>query len=332
MDWLLGARNMMSHYIVAMIRKCLIGTLLLVNCSVAIALETAAKAPAKLPAADCLLIDTDGNLDDLRAIAIIAPFLTIRAVVVTDGMVPVRQGADFLRSFLDHLPANKAIPVLTGASRAITSPAPPGWDWLAGARTDASRVHSTMSTLSASRPQAATSPEQTLEQSVAANVKGCQAIGLVMIGPWSSFLHYQARIVDRIAFVVAQGRSPFDPTPEDNPDWDRVNCKFDRDACTFAQGVLTRVPVYWVDLPDKGDRYPITRDMIAGLKSAPLALALKGALLGDPALLVQQQWDDMAALFVLRPEAFRRDGQHYHPRLGPVMMRELERALISGQR
>lgn len=324
---------MVAPRLMAVLREFVLGFVLLTGGSMAIASEAASTTgPAKLPIADCLLVDTDGNLDDLRALAVLAPFSTIRAVIVTDGMVPVVEGTGVLKSFLGQLPGPKAIPVLAGAGRAITSPSPPSWSWLAGARADVSRVYKALSILGASPLPAPSPSQQTIAQSVSTHLEGCKAVGLLMIGPWSSFLLYQAPVLGRLAFVVAQGRSPFDATPEGNLEWDRVNCKFDRDACTFAQGVLQQVPMYWVDLPDKGVRYPVTKDMIGGLKTAPLALALKRVLFDDPALVDQQQWDDMAAIFILRPDAFRKEGQHFLPRLEPGPMRELERALISGER
>lgn len=316
-----------------MTRAWLLGQVMLLGCPVAFAAGPApAPVPARLPATDCLLVDMDGNLDDLRAIAVIVPFSQIRAVVATDGMMVASQGAAMLMSFLAYLPASQSIPIITGASRAVTSPAPPAWNWLADARADANRIQSALGTLPVAQPRNHALAPQVIEQRVAASTKGCKAIGLLMIGPWSSFLYYQSSILDRLAFVVAQGRSPFDATPVGNLEWDRVNCKFDRDACAFAQGVLRQVPVYWVDLPDVGPRFPVTKEMIGGLMSTPLALALKRVLLDDPALAGQQQWDDLAAVFMLHPDAFQQEGQHFLPRLDPHAMQELERTLISGQR
>lgn len=293
---------------------------------------TRGSVKATLPPVDCVLIDSDSNLDDLRALAVVVPFLPVRGVVVTDGILLAKDGAETTKLFLSNLPAKPPIPVMEGAARAITSAAPPAWPWFADARADALRIKPFLERVSPRPVKSGANVQQAFSDQVASAVQGCSTIGLLVIGPWSSFGAYQQQIISRVKYVVAQGRSPLDPTPARDLGWGRVNCNFDRDACLFSLGKLQSIPVHWVDLPDKGPIYPITRDFIQKLKNTPLGLVLKRLMSEDPAWRIQQQWDEMAAMFILQPEEFEADGQHYLPARVPEVMRNLESSLISGSR
>jgi inosine-uridine nucleoside N-ribohydrolase len=283
-----------------------------------------------LPRVACVLIDSDANLDDLRAIAVIAPYIRIGAVITSDGILSAQQGAPVIAKFLASLSNTGAIPVLVGSGRSAMPASTPDFRWLAQTRMEAARLAPLLSAFSPVLSRRSAPRLGDIRTLVANATQDCPSLGLLMIGPWSSFQNYFPEISKRLKFVVVQGRSLFDLTPVDNLEWDRVNCKFDRDACAFAIGRLHAHTVYWIDLPNKGPTFPITQDMVEGLSTTPLALALKQLHDRDPAWKGQQQWDDLAALFIVRPSLFKRDGQHYLPRGDPGMMRTWERKAING--
>ena len=74
----------------------------------------------------CLIVDTDVGLDDYRALAIVLPRRDVRAVVVTEGISGVRNGATAVSMFLAA--RGETPPVLPG----LASPNPPDYDWLPG--------------------------------------------------------------------------------------------------------------------------------------------------------------------------------------------------------
>ena len=65
-------------------------------------------------AEDCILIDSDADLDDFRAVATLAPTRQVVAVIVTEGIVRAYEGAGAMQSFATR--AKLALPVIVGAS------------------------------------------------------------------------------------------------------------------------------------------------------------------------------------------------------------------------
>jgi hypothetical protein len=171
--------------------------------------------------------------------------------------------------------------------------------------------------------------EDELGEAVARAVRDCPAVGLVAIGPWTSVVAYHSWIADRLKFVLVQGRSPDDPA---DPDWDRVNCRFDAASCRAALDGLRHLAFAWVDLPAGGSAYPLDTDLVTRFTATPSARALRSVMQAEAQWQVQQLWDDSAALFLLRPDAFRRVGQHYEPAVSPAEMRKVFGSLIDGSR
>jgi hypothetical protein len=71
-------------------------------------------ARAAAAADSCVLIDTDADLDDYRAIAALASGKQIRAIIVTEGISLRTEGAVAMQDFLRR--SELTIPVLLGAS------------------------------------------------------------------------------------------------------------------------------------------------------------------------------------------------------------------------
>lgn len=288
---------------------------------------TAATIPVwpPLPGA-CLVVDGDGNMDDLRALAVVTPHWRVAAVIATDGILPAPAGAATFARFL----AADARPTSTDVIRGLPSlmANPPAWAWLLDTRRDAGRLEGSL-VLAGLPSMRVSTPATAMElgETVARAVQGCSSIGLLVIGPWSSFAAYHGRIAEHLDFVVAQGRSPDDPA---DPAWDRVNCYFDEASCRAALVRLGTAGVAWVDLPARGPKYPLDDAMIRRLGAAPTAVALRRLMEAEPQWRAQQLWDDAAAVFVVCPGAFRQAGDHFEPALRPVQLRQLVAGLASG--
>lgn len=274
--------------------------------------------------ADCLLVDSDGNLDDLRAVAIVAAKRHIAAIVATGGLVPVDDGVTTFARFFRGAGGSGGTKVIRGRSAA----AEPGFTWLAEARQDAKEVQAALPEEPVPVEGTATPvTTESLKEAVANAVQGCGSVGLLMIGPWTSFVVYREVIRPRLKFVVAQGRSPFDPA---DPDWDRVNCTFDTAACRDALVSLQDLSIRWVDLPAAGPLYPLDEVMIAGLGGTEMSRTLRRVMQMTSSWQRQQLWDDTAAIYLERPGAFRTAGGHFEPDCSPAEMRRLASEIMNG--
>jgi hypothetical protein len=263
----------------------------------------AADRPAANPGA-CTVVDTDAGLDDFRALAVLMPARDVRAVVATEGISGVRNGATAVSMLLA---ARGDTPrVLPG----FASPAPPDYDWLPAARAGAERLNNFLH----DAVPAAGDPAR-LGKDVQAALHGCHRVDLLVLGPWTSYPHY-ARALGRDVHVTVSGRS----FAENNPD--NFNCEYDLAACRTA---APRGAVY-VDLPAPGAdlTYDPTEAMVARFEQAGLPGLLRAALLVDPSQwLGTRLWDDAAALRMLRPSAFAPQGRHLEPAVGEDAFRDL---------
>ena len=255
---------------------------------------------------ECLVVDTDAGLDDFRAFAVLAPARDVRAVVVTEGIAGVQNGATAVSMFLASHGATP--PVVPG----LASPSPPAYDWLPAARAGAERIDNY---LHAAVPFGR-DPAR-LARDVKAAVRGCDRVELLVLGPWTSYLRY-ASVLGRDVHVVASGRS----FAENNPD--NFNCEYDLDACRTAAGRLRHA--VFVDLPPAGAEptYDPTPEMIARLETAGMPGLLRTAMNVDPSQwLGTRLWDDAAALYLLAPRAFAPQGGHVEPKVPEDEFRDL---------
>ncbi|MFI7675979.1 hypothetical protein [Actinophytocola sp. NPDC049390] len=256
-------------------------------------------APAAEPKS-CLVVDTDVGVDDYRALAVVAPARDVRAVVVTEGISGVPNGATAVSMFL----AGRGVspPVLPG----MASPNPPAYDWLPPVRAAAERMNNF---LGAAVP-ASGEPDR-LAAGVRAAVRGCGRVDVLVLGPWTSYPAYASALGGHTR-VLASGRS----FAENNPD--NFNCEYDLAACRTAP----REAVY-VDLPAT-PAYEPTPDMVARLDGAGLPGLLKAVLRADPSQWQGTRlWDDTAALALVRPSVFAPAGGHLEPAVDEDDLRDL---------
>jgi hypothetical protein len=268
----------------------------------------AADGPGGGAARSCLVVDTDAGLDDYRALAVVLPEREVRAVVITEGISGVRNGATAVSMFLaSHGPTPPVIPGL--ASRK-----PPAYDWLPAVRAGAERLNNFLHT---AVPFGA-GPAR-LTQDVSAAVRGCARVDVLALGPWTSYLAY-ASALGRNVHVIASGR----PFTENNPD--NFNCEYDLPACRAAAATLSRGTVF-VDLPPAGSAptYAPTEAMVARFGSAGMPGLLRAALQVDPTQWLETRlWDDAAALYLRTPRVFAVHGQHVEPAIPENRFRDLE--------
>lgn len=287
-----------------------------------------APPPSRAPDT-CLVVDTDANLDDLRAIAVLAPYWRIAAVVASDGILEAEFGAPTLARFLAALDRS-ALPLVVQGRARDPVVAVPNWGWRAEARSDAMRMEAALAQIGSERTETLAADDPSLGHALARALTGCARIGLVSLGPWTSLSDYHGHIKDRLAFVVGQGRSPEDP---DEPEWDRVNCGFDLPSCRAAMAALNGVPQSWVDLIYPGQpEFRATDAMVSRLGDTPLARSLRRFMEADDGwkLRKQQLWDDAPAAFMVCPGAFRIVGRHHEPARSPGQMEVLVANLASG--
>jgi hypothetical protein len=244
----------------------------------------------------CLIVDTDVGLDDYRALAVVAPARDVRAVVVTEGISTVSNGATAVSMFL----AGRGVrpPVLPG----LASPNPPAYDWLPPVRAAAERMNNF---LGAAVPARAGH----LASGVRAAVRGCGRVEVLVLGPWTSYPAYASALGP--ARVIASGRS----FAENNPD--NFNCEYDLAACRAAPRAS------YVDLP-ASPAYEPTQGMVDRLAPAGLPGLLQAVLNADPSQWAGTRlWDDSAALSLVKPGAFAPVGGHAEPVVGEDALRGL---------
>jgi inosine-uridine nucleoside N-ribohydrolase len=267
------------------------------------------------PQRSCLVVDTDVATDDFRAFAVLFPHTDLRAVVVTEGIASVPRGSTAIALFLAS--GQSLAPVIPGLAAA----SPPAYDWLPGARAAAERINGF---LAESVPFAA-SPDR-LNLALAAALKGCGRIDLLVLGPWSSFARYAPMLRPLIRRVVASGR----PVSENNPD--NFNCVYDQPACDQADRLLRRMrSAVWVDLPADGSSYPPTQEMVDQLAGAGMPGLLRAALNADSSQwLGTRLWDDAAALYLVAPQHFAVNGAHVEPVIDEASLRSELTEAING--
>ena len=175
--------------------------------------------------------------------------------------------------------------------------------------------------------------------------KDCTRVELLIIGPWTSFMRYAPPLLGKVDAIVAQGR----PAPDElDAEPGGFNCTYDRDSCLAAFDMLVgrrvradrHLRALWMDIPhspvgfgsaeagvksDGSPAYPFspTIGWLDELKKSGGAAAVFSDVLAnqpnswnDTSL-----WDELAALYLLRPELFASRGGHWEPCVPAHMIR-----------
>lgn len=291
----------------------------------------------------CVVIDSDAGLDDFRAIAVLAANQRVAAIVVTEGLSDPVEGSAAVEVLLARM--GQKIPVIVGESP------PADRKYIASAhlrewRNNAERLNGLLPTPEKPAPGAVEGPAN-ITAALKRHVTDCSKITLLVIGPWTSFMRYAPELLDRIDRIVAQGR----------PDPDEIggtpsgfNCVYDLNNCLAAFDLLVgrrqRADRYlratWVDIPNDptscGSAEPgIDKDgkpLYAFRPTARWAATLAAS--GGPAEVIGEMlkknpngweqtslWDDLTALYILRPELFMTRGGHREPCVPSETVRRL---------
>jgi inosine-uridine nucleoside N-ribohydrolase len=260
----------------------------------------------------CLLVDTDVALDDLRALAELLPQRTPTAIVVTEGISSVPRGSTAVATYLGASQAG--IPVIQGDAAS----SPPNYSWLPPVRADDEVLNGFLAS-----PVAASRSSDDVANAVREATRRCDAVDVLALGPWTSFVHYAPALGTRLHRVVASGR----PIQETNPD--DFNCEYDLASCRAADVLVRATPnPVWVDLStddSPNPSYAPTQATVNTYNLTGLPGVLRALLNLDPSQwLTTRLWDDSAALYLLDPNAFAPHGGHLEPAVDAATLRALE--------
>ena len=292
----------------------------------------------------CVLIDTDFDIDDMMAIPLVIGNKHVAAIVTSEGYTKPDLGAAALSRLIAE-PNQRHIPVIIGQSthldeKKIIS------DWgqfVLQYRELMNRLnHFTDSAMPPSSGQA------DYKNQVAKAVTECKTVEVLIIGTFSSFVNYSPLIESKINHVVIMGKALEGDTTQ-RPGNFSFNCEYDMPACKKV--FYEQLPKYkytYVDVPRskcdttpnqegcKGTVYGPTLEMVKNLDSEGLPNTLKQVLLGHAeswnldtwpnkryggkSLL----WDQSAALYMVYPEIFKKLGGpegHFEAAISPQAFR-----------
>ncbi|PZF78512.1 hypothetical protein DK847_01490 [Aestuariivirga litoralis] len=310
-----------------------------------------AAASALKPAA-CTLIDTDFDIDDMMAIPLVIGSSYVAAIITSEGYTLPADGAGALARLIAE-PGQRQIPVIIGASSHLPDSTIRA-DWGQFVLDYRDMMGNAFALLSADLPPAAQSATDYVIE-VAQAVAECDSIDILVIGTFTSFIHYSPAIRPRIKNVVIMGM-PLRGDPTQRPGNFSFNCEYDMTACETAfDRQLPGLSHFFVDPPRSSfDTDPVghqdtvygpTLAMVQGLAPQGLPNALRQALTGTvrdgslgPAVKGADYWaidccfraggksllwDQSAALFLAHPDAFHRVGGHYEPNVTAEALRAL---------
>jgi Inosine-uridine preferring nucleoside hydrolase len=321
-------------------RRKLVSLLLIMFLALACVPAEVRAGPAP-PDGRCYLIDTDVEIDDVRAVGMLAQTGRIAAVVVTEGISRTPEGVGALREVLRR-GGQDDIPVIRGASPNPKWPEQLGPD-LQTWRANAERLNHL---LEAPAP-AADPPTADIAAALRPKLAACRRISVLVIGPWTSFLRYAAEVLERVDRIIAQGR-PYPDELTGQPEG--FNCRYDLDSCFAAFDLLVgrqqradrRVRTAWVDIPnglepcrtaepgvdDNGRQLyafrPVPEWIEALAQEKHMAPVIAAMLRAHPEGWEKTSlWDDLAALYLLRPDVFAARGGHQEPCVSAATIRDM---------
>lgn len=291
-------------------------------------------APARASAAQsCVLIDTDFDIDDMMAIPMVIQTRHVAAIVTTEGATTAPLGGSALAHLLGVPGEGARPPVIIGATPAADrgyTPAP----WLAAIRATMERANGFLPVALPPAPDKAPVAAQVVHA-----VRDCERIAVLVLGPWTSFVQYSPRIASRIVSVVAQGRPTHSAAEGTN--LKTFNCAYDVPSCERAFVQTAKMHPVWVDVPKHANPpYVPTIDMVEALHPDGLPGALKAALLVTQSTWRADQldaangksflWDQLAAMYLLRPELFHLVDAHMEPAAAAPDIRKIWTDLTNG--
>lgn len=272
---------------------------------------------------DCMVIDTDWDIDDLMAVPAIVANENVAAIVTTEGYSRAPQSAGAIAALLANSSQKPSTSVIVGASQKEGYD-PEVYPWIPEIRESLEKLNGLLLDPIIPAPNVFD-----YSASVASAVQDCESVDVVVLGPLTSFVHYSGDLQQKINRVIMQGKPLGDSSQK--PGVVSFNCRFDMDSCEKARTQLNNYNAIWVDVPrDTDPPYSPSGSMVEGLDNTGLPGTLKAALNANPALWRTEDitngnvillWDQSAALFVTHPEVFARVGGHWETTLSPSEFR-----------
>jgi len=290
----------------------------------------AASSESVAQKADCILIDTDFDIDDIMAIPQLLATGRVVGIITTEGVALAPESASAAMKLYGQPGVTKHVPVVIGSTY-------PGakdlsaYPWLPPLRASMATANDLFVTPMIPDPRTPASAAG-LPSVVAGMVRGCPSVTMLVIGPFTSFQKYSPSIRNKISRVVMQGK-PLrgDPTqPAGNMSF---NCEYDLAACTVAFAQLRGLHPAWVDVPrNVTPAYVPTFAMVEGLRTTGLPGSTRDALLANPSTWEPTAitngnkillWDQSATTYILHPALFARVGAHWETTVTPEVFRRL---------
>jgi len=281
--------------------------------------QAAPTAPAAGAGDQCLVIDTDYDIDDMMSIPLLLANTRVAAIVTTEGYTLAPLGASALARLIAEPNSATHVPVVIGAAypgKRDTSK----WPWLADLRKWMDRSNGLLSVPLPPRPDS-----NDYTKDLVKAVESCSSVKVLIIGPFTSFVRYGPALKNKISQVVMSGQPRTHKLS--------FNCAYDEAACEAAFKDVKDLNGVRVEVPKKAKPpYSPTIEMVEGLKPYGLPGALRQALLsnqknwridllegGNKSFL----WDQLAALYLLHPELYHPEGAHLEPTVPPAEIQRL---------
>lgn len=298
-----------------------------------------------LESAECTLIDTDYDIDDMMAIPLVIGNRYVAGIITSEGYTLPPEGAAALSRLIAE-PGQRHIPVIVGGGSQLSSNEITA-DWGQFVLDYRAMMGRSMALMSSPLPPSIPTQNDYVEQIVDV-LADCKSTDILIIGSFTSFVQYSPEIREKIKNVIIMGK-PFKGDESQRPGNFSFNCEYDMNSCQQAfDKQLPGLNYFYVDVPrSKHDADPVgheeivygpTLDMVENLERRGLPNALRQALVGsvrDGSLGASVSgpdywaidccfraggksllWDQTAALFLVYPEAFTKiggPGGHYEP-------------------
>lgn len=192
----------------------------------------------------CVILDNDFDIDDMMAIPVVLGNLHVAALVQSEGYTMPAEAAPAIDALVNHIPdrpLQRKVPIIVAGKQAEGRDLK-NWSWIPFFRSMMNRSNGLIANPGSPWPEDVNYP-QTIKQSVA----HCKHVSVLVIGTYTSFIHYSPLIRDKIDKVVVMGQPINDMSR--TPGRESFNCSYDLPACQSAMYQLVGLKTYFVDIP-----------------------------------------------------------------------------------
>ena len=292
--------------------------------------------PAEAAVADCVVIDTDFDIDDMMSIPMVIGARHVAAIVATEGYTLAPIGASAISRLVAE-PGQRTIPVIVDAQAGMPAAeiAETIGSYVLDYRGIMGRLNNFLPTELPPTPVRNDYGSQVVDA-----VAGCTRVDVLVLGTFASFENYSPTIRSKIGRVVITGR-PLEGDQELEAG-ESFNCVYDHRSCeTVFHQQLPGLDHTFVDVPRSdcdttpnragcvGTVYGPTLAMARALGPVGLPNTLRQIMLNDSdtwAVDTWEQsgyggrtmfWDQSTTLALLDPSLFRPMGAHAETTLSP---------------